>query len=257
MRRSTTNPPPLIEKWAEEDVHRWLMTEVKVHETCADRFSEEEVSGDSLVDFEKTDILDLGIKHGPAVKITSYLESLKKGSKWESQFPSYVENWTKEQVNQWLLQHVNLYSKYAERLQEEDVSGDCLVCFKKQDLLDLEVKSGPAVKILAELRKLNDETEPTLQPKLHTNTDQKEAPDPIQSELSLAQAKATKQPEPSSTVINKTESKKYEIVGNESGKAQQPFRTASEKEEIQQPKPQNMGARRKETVVVKSLLFYT
>uniref|UniRef100_A0A8D0CQ32 SAM domain-containing protein n=1 Tax=Sander lucioperca TaxID=283035 RepID=A0A8D0CQ32_SANLU len=116
----------------------------------------------------------MGIKHGPAVKITSYLESLKKGSQHESQFPAYVKNWTKEQVTQWLLQHVKVYSKYAERLEEEDVSGDCLVCFKKQDFLDLEVKNGPAVKILAELHHLNEKPEPTLQPIVHTSTDQTE-----------------------------------------------------------------------------------
>uniref|UniRef100_A0A8C9XCQ3 SAM domain-containing protein n=1 Tax=Sander lucioperca TaxID=283035 RepID=A0A8C9XCQ3_SANLU len=98
---------------------------------------------------------------------------------------SYVKNWTKEQVTQWLLQHVKVYSKYAERLEEEDVSGDCLVCFKKQDFLDLEVKNGPAVKILAELHHLNEKPEPTLQPIVHTSTDQTEAPNPTQPELSL------------------------------------------------------------------------
>ncbi|XP_044054917.1 sterile alpha motif domain-containing protein 9 [Siniperca chuatsi] len=240
MRRSTTKLQPPIEKWTNEDVRHWLMTEVKVHETCADTFCEEEVSGDSLVAFEKKDILDLGIKHGPAVKITSYLERLKEGSQHESQIPAYVENWTKEQVTQWLLQHVNVYSKYAERLQEEDVSGDCLVCFRKQDFLDLEVKSGPAVKILAELRKLNKKPEPTLQPILHTSTDQKEAPNPTQPEPSLAQAIATKQAES----CNKTESKTDQVVENESEKAQQPLEKPSEK----LPKPQNLGARRKETV---------
>ncbi|XP_070765170.1 sterile alpha motif domain-containing protein 9 [Enoplosus armatus] len=229
MRRSTTKPPPRIQTWTKEDVHLWLMTEVKVHETCADRFIEEEVSGDSLVVFEKTDILDLGIKHGPAVKITSYLESLKEGSQHESSFPAYVKNWTKEQVTQWLLQHVKVYSKYAERLQEEDVSGDCLVCFRKQDFLDLEVKSGPAVKILAEIRQLNNKPEPTLQPILHTSTEQTEAPKLSQPALRLAESS------------NKTESKTGKMMENESEKAQQPLE--------KQPTPQNLGARRKETVL--------
>ncbi|XP_073332006.1 sterile alpha motif domain-containing protein 9 [Pagrus major] len=218
MRRSTKKSPPPVETWTKEDVHLWLMTEVQVHKTCADRFCEEEVSGDILVDFEKTDILDLRIKHGPAVKITSYLKGLKEGSRHESQFPGYVENWTKEQVNQWLLQHVKVYSKYAERLQEEDVSGDCLVCFKKQDLLDLDVKSGPAVKILAELKRLKEKPEPTLQPILPTSTDEEAAPKPTQPEQSLAQAIATTQPES----CNKTEAKTEEIVGNE--KAQETFK---------------------------------
>ncbi|KAI3369136.1 hypothetical protein L3Q82_026102 [Scortum barcoo] len=236
----STEAPPEIETWTKEDFHRWLMTEVKVHETCADIFLEEEVSGDSIVVFEKTDILDLGIKHGPAVKITSYIESLKTRSQHESQFPAYVENWTKEQVNQWLLQHVNVFDKYAKQLQEEDVSGDCLVCFKKQDFLDLEVKSGPAVKILSELRKLNKKPEPTLKPIVHTSTGQKEDPKLTQPEL--AQATGTKQ----TGSLNKTESKTDKMVGKDLEKAQQPFRKASETEEVQQPKPQN---RRKETIV--------
>ncbi|XP_029285417.1 sterile alpha motif domain-containing protein 9 [Cottoperca gobio] len=237
-RRSTMKPPPPIEKWTKEDVHLWLMTEVKVHVTCANRFCEEEVSGESLVVFEKTDILDMGIKHGPAVKITSYLNSLKEGSKHESKFPAYVENWTKEQVNQWLLQYVMVYSKYVERLLEEDVSGDCLVCFKKQDFRDLEVKSGPTVKILAELRQLNDKSEPPLQPIPDTSTKLTETPNPTQPELSLAQAIATKQPVSSQNKIElETE--------NETENAQQPFKRASEKEKIQQPK--DLVARRKET----------
>ncbi|XP_020515514.2 sterile alpha motif domain-containing protein 9 [Labrus bergylta] len=246
MRRSRTQPIAEIEKWTEEDVHRWLMTEVKVHKTCADRFVEEEVSGDSLVAFKKTDILDLGIKHGPAVKIISYLESLRDGLQ-RDQFPAYVENWTKEQVHQWLLQHVNVYSKYAIRLQEEDVSGDCLVCFKKQDLLDLEVKSGPAVKILSNLRQLSKDQEPTLQPIPHN--EQKEAPNPIQPEVSVAQTVASDPAEP----FNTTEVQADKMLGKKSGKAQQQFKKASEEKKIDEPKPQNFKARRKETMVTSVL----
>ncbi|KAL7396588.1 hypothetical protein ABVT39_008296 [Epinephelus coioides] len=239
---TTAKPPCSIENWTEEDVHHWLITEVKVHQKDADRFVKDEVSGSSLDVFEKTDILDLGIKHGPAVKITSYLRNLKKGSHHESQFPAYVENWTKEQVAQWLLQHVRIYNKYAVRFQEEDVSGDCLVCFTKQDLLDLEVKSGPAVRILAELRQLKNKPEPTLQPILHTSTDQTEAPNLTQPKLSLAQATASEQPESRDNIESKTDN----MVENEKEKTQQPSKKASEKEEIQQPRPRDLGARRKE-----------
>uniref|UniRef100_A0A3Q0R9H3 Sterile alpha motif domain containing 9 n=1 Tax=Amphilophus citrinellus TaxID=61819 RepID=A0A3Q0R9H3_AMPCI len=198
------------------------MTEVKVHQSCADKFIEEEVSGDCLISFNKTEILDLGIKHGPAVKIAAYLESLRKGSKHQSEFPQYVEKWTKEQVSQWLVQHVKVYSKYGERLQEEDVSGDCLVCFRKQDLVDLDVKSGPAVKILSELKQLNQKPEPTLQPILHT--DQREATKPT-------------------------------MVEDNSKQTRLPFGKTSE-EEVQQPKLQNTGARKKQSVVVKFLLSF-
>ncbi|XP_039984104.1 sterile alpha motif domain-containing protein 9-like [Xiphias gladius] len=245
MSSSKKKPQPTIEKWTKEEVHRWLMTEVKVHGACADRFIEEEVLGEYLVHFKKKDILDLGIKHGPAVKITSYLESLKDGSRHEPKFPAYVQNWTKEQVTQWLLQYVKIYGKYAERLQEEDVSGDCLVCFKKQDFLDLDVKSGPAVKILAELHQLNEKLELTLDPTLHPSPDKKEAPKPTHPELSLAQAKATEQTKPHS----ETQSKADEVVRNESENAPLPSGKASERKEIQQPKPQSLGVKRKKNVV--------
>ncbi|XP_018531803.1 sterile alpha motif domain-containing protein 9 [Lates calcarifer] len=239
MSQPTPEPQLSIEKWTTEDVHQWLMTEVKVHQSCADRFIEEEVLGEYLVLFKKKDILDLGIKCGPAVKITSYLERLKDGSQHESQFPAYVENWTKEQVNQWLLQHVKIRGKYAEQLHDEDVSGDCLVYFSKQDFLDLDIKSGPAVKILAELHQLNKKPEPTLHPTLHTTTDQKE-PKPIQPELSLNQAKETKQQESN----DKTDSQTDEMET-------QPFEKASERKIIQQPIKE---IKRKETVVTTALL---
>lgn len=243
----TTRPSPrLLEKWTEQDVHLWLMTEVKVHETLADTFFEEEVSGSSLDVFGKTDILDLGIKHGPAVKITSYLESLKKGSRPESQFPAYVENWTKQQVTQWLLQHVKVYDKYAETLREEDVTGDCLVCFKKQDFLDLKVKSGPAVKILAELHKLNNKPEPQMQP-ISDITDLTEKPNSTQPELSLPQAITTNQPESQ----NKIESETDNVAEDKSENIQQQFNKASEKDGIQQTNQKDLGERRKEMIGVK------
>lgn len=229
MSSTIKNPLPPMEEWTKEDVRRWLVTEVKVQDTRADRFLEEEVSGDILEDFEKTDILDLGIKHGPAVKITCYLENLKKGSKHESQTPDYVEKWTKEQVHQWLLQHVKVYDKYAQRLLEEDVSGDCLVCFKKQDFLDLDVKSGPAVKILAKLDQLKEKPEPALDVTVHTSTDPEEPPKPVQPELSLAQAKETTQPEP----CDKSQSEAAAAVGNESGQGRQLFGKTSARKEVQ------------------------
>ncbi|XP_049444231.1 uncharacterized protein LOC125896001 [Epinephelus fuscoguttatus] len=163
MSQSTNESAPEIETWSKEDIHHWLMTEVKVPQSCADIFIKEEVSGEELVDYEKQNILDLGIKHGPAVKITSYLKSLKEGTQHKSQFPADVENWTKEQVTQWLLQHVKVDDKKAERFQEEDVSGDCLVCFSEQDFVDMELKKGPAGKIMKQLLRLKNE-ESALQP---------------------------------------------------------------------------------------------
>lgn len=161
MNHSPAEPRPKIETWTKEDVHQWLMAEVKVNRSCADLFVEEDVSGEVLFAHQKKDILDLGVKHGPAVKITSYLEKMKTGSQHESEFPAGVKNWTKEQVAEWLLQHGKVDGRKAERFKEEDVSGDCLVCFGKQDFLDLELKKGPAVKILKELDQLKNKPEPT------------------------------------------------------------------------------------------------
>ncbi|XP_029906140.1 sterile alpha motif domain-containing protein 9-like [Myripristis murdjan] len=242
MSHSASKPPTPIEEWTKEEVHEWLMTQVKVHPSYANKFLEEEVSGDYLIAFDKKDILDLGIKHGPAVKILSYLERLKQG-KYESQYPEYVEKWTTEQVKQWLLQHVKIYSKYAEQLQEEEVSGDCLVCFSKQDLVDLQVKSGPAVKILRELRELNNKPEPTLQPTSQPSTGQEEAPQP-----SPPQAPPTKQPEANKEELIKNEPRNEKMIKNESTKAQLPVEGAAIKEEAAQSlkplRPQAQGAKR-------------
>lgn len=164
MSLSSSGPPPRIEDWTREDVRHWLISEVKVNQTCADKFFNEDVSGDFLVEFTKKEILDLDIKHGPAVKITHYLKQLKKEPTHNPQYPAYVQTWTKEQVNQWLLQHVKLYGKFTQQLLDEEVSGECLICFEKQDFKDLDIKQGPAVKILAELGRLKDKPEPLLQP---------------------------------------------------------------------------------------------
>ncbi|XP_042339719.1 uncharacterized protein LOC121941070 [Plectropomus leopardus] len=160
MSESSTESPPDIETWTKEDVQHWLLTEVKVDQSCADTFMKEDVSGRYLVDFEKRELLGIGIKHGPAVKITSHLKRLKEGSQFEPQSPADVESWTKEEVARWLLQSVKVDDKKAERFKEEDVSGDCLVCFDKQDFLDLELKKGPAVKIMKELDRLKKEESP-------------------------------------------------------------------------------------------------
>ncbi|KAM4548937.1 sterile alpha motif domain-containing protein 9-like [Odontesthes bonariensis] len=227
----------VIETWTTEEVHQWLMTQVRVHPDSADRFTEEEVSGESLVSFEKTDVLDLGIKHGPAVKIMCYLKTMKEGSKHQSEFPAYVETWTKEQVGLWLQQHAKVYSKYAERFLEENVSGDCLVCFKKQDLLDLGVKSGPAVKILAQLRQMNTKPEPLLELDAQTSADQRDDPEPAQPEQSVAQTSLMKQ---------QAEPKRDETTRSRDKRDQLPF--CPSEEEDRKPSAQH-NIKKKETVV--------
>lgn len=160
-----------IKKWTKEDVHQWLKTQVNIPHSCADKLLEEEVSGEDLLYFQKQDLLDMEVKHGPAIKILAYLEELKRGSRQSSKYPAYVEKWTKEQVYYWLLDKLNVYKKYADILLKEEVSGDCLVCINKKDLTDLEIKHGPAVKMLAKLSELNSEPELEIQTPTHIKAD--------------------------------------------------------------------------------------
>ncbi|KAI4903957.1 hypothetical protein NFI96_000967 [Prochilodus magdalenae] len=74
----------LIEKWTKEHVHAWLCETVKVKQKYADMFIEQEVSGECLLCFEKQDILDMGIEHGPAIKIWSQLKKHKTLSDTEA-----------------------------------------------------------------------------------------------------------------------------------------------------------------------------
>lgn len=66
----------------------------------------------------------------------------------ERTLPQHIQDWTREDVHYWLLQKVNVYKKYADSLLEEEVSGLELLSFKKQDLLELAIKHGPAVRII-------------------------------------------------------------------------------------------------------------
>lgn len=68
--------------------------------------------------------------------------------------PENIEDWTKEHVCHWLLSDLKVPQEYADRLYNEDVSGASLVCFQKNDLLDLGVKQGPAVQIVSNVRRL-------------------------------------------------------------------------------------------------------
>ncbi|XP_056460079.1 sterile alpha motif domain-containing protein 9-like [Gadus chalcogrammus] len=170
-----TELEPEIEKWTKEEVCQWLTTRVKVSPTVTHRFFEGEVLGEYIKYFDKGDILDLTKEHGTAVKVTAHLELLKQGRTFQSPFPEYVERWSREQVYQWITEHAQIDGKHADQLLEGRVSGDCLVCFQKQDFLDLKVPTGPAVKILALLRGLKNNPEPVLNAAVNTSTSQEEA----------------------------------------------------------------------------------
>ncbi|XP_030629316.1 sterile alpha motif domain-containing protein 9-like [Chanos chanos] len=81
-----------LEEWTREQVHQWLCQEVKVDQKYADLLFEQEVSGEELVCYELKHFCDLGIKHGPAVKISKRLEDLKNAQKEEEEVKSTIKD---------------------------------------------------------------------------------------------------------------------------------------------------------------------
>ncbi|KAL0201445.1 hypothetical protein M9458_004632, partial [Cirrhinus mrigala] len=73
-----THLPLQVEEWTREHVFYWLTEVIKVDKKHADKLYEEEVSGEELVCYQPKHLTELGIKHGPAVKIITRLEKLKK-----------------------------------------------------------------------------------------------------------------------------------------------------------------------------------
>ncbi|XP_067220244.1 sterile alpha motif domain-containing protein 9-like [Chanodichthys erythropterus] len=70
------------------------------------------------------------------------------------ELPLRVEEWTREQVYYWLTAVTQVNKIYADKLYEEEVSGEELVCYELKHLLGLGIKHGPAVKIITRLEKL-------------------------------------------------------------------------------------------------------
>ncbi|XP_074518573.1 sterile alpha motif domain-containing protein 9-like [Halichoeres trimaculatus] len=67
--------------------------------------------------------------------------------------PASMEDWTTENVKDWLTIHLRVSHKIAQSLFEQEFSGACLVSFEKQDLLELGVPLAPAIQIVREVEK--------------------------------------------------------------------------------------------------------
>ncbi|XP_035280269.1 sterile alpha motif domain-containing protein 9-like [Anguilla anguilla] len=80
MSHSPEQLPSKIEEWSKEHVFQWLKDDLKVYYRYADALYEKGVSGAELLHFEKKHLLELGIKHGPAVKIMGKLDERKRQS---------------------------------------------------------------------------------------------------------------------------------------------------------------------------------
>ncbi|XP_051558855.1 uncharacterized protein LOC127443884 [Myxocyprinus asiaticus] len=270
--------PNKMDDWTKEDVHQWLTNAVKVPQKYADILCNEDVSGASLILFNKQDFLDVGLKHGPAVQILKKVAQFKASSEnlknsgipedtsvgqiWTSTIehyqqdktavkrpisgatelevpphlsiqengdgkssvqrwpfrsedvleeqddhkykegagdsssqsnkspcrhctkqtsinnvrsetkelpsnitsnlrtePNKMDDWTKEDVHQWLTNAIKVPQRYADILCNEDVSGASLILFNKQDFLDVGLKHGPAVQILKKVAQFKASSE--------------------------------------------------------------------------------------------------
>lgn len=70
-----------------------------------------------------------------------------------------MEEWTKEHVKEWLINHLKVPQKIVSGLYDQELSGSCLVCFEKQDLFDLGVPRAPALQILRQVKRFRSQTE--------------------------------------------------------------------------------------------------
>ncbi|XP_045684325.1 sterile alpha motif domain-containing protein 9 [Phyllostomus hastatus] len=73
--------------------------------------------------------------------------------------PENTDDWTKEDVNQWLESH-KIDQKHREKLMAQDVNGGVLKWLTKSDLIDMGLTHGPAIQIehlFRELQKIHSE----------------------------------------------------------------------------------------------------
>ncbi|XP_051983592.1 sterile alpha motif domain-containing protein 9-like isoform X1 [Xyrauchen texanus] len=73
--------------------------------------------------------------------------------------PKKMDDWTKKDVYQWIINAIKIPQKYADILYNEDVSGASLMLFNKQDFLDIGFKHGPAVEILKKVAQFKASSE--------------------------------------------------------------------------------------------------
>ncbi|XP_066508074.1 sterile alpha motif domain-containing protein 9-like [Hoplias malabaricus] len=83
-----------------------------------------------------------------------------------------VEEWTKEQVRQWLTEELKIDQRWSDKLYEEEVSGKELICYKSKDLCELGLKHGPAVRIINTLETLLKSVENVSDFNMHPGTSQ-------------------------------------------------------------------------------------
>lgn len=77
----------------------------------------------------------------------------------EPALPSLIENWNKEHVKDWLIFKLRVRHEIAQNLYDQELSGACLVCYEKQDLLELGVPLAPAIQIIRHVERFRRHSE--------------------------------------------------------------------------------------------------
>ncbi|XP_036969217.1 sterile alpha motif domain-containing protein 9-like isoform X2 [Acanthopagrus latus] len=77
----------------------------------------------------------------------------------EPALPSLIQDWDKEHVKDWLIFKLRVPHKIAQKLYDQELSGACLLCYEKQDLLELGVPLAPAIQIIRHVEKFRRHTE--------------------------------------------------------------------------------------------------
>lgn len=113
LRRENSEFPPMVEDWTKEHVQEWLVKKVKVSAEVAKKLYDQDVSGASLVCFEKKDFTDVGVTLGPAVQIIKHVNEEKMKS---SVFPE------EDSVGLTAASHHEELNKSSRSMTEWDVS---------------------------------------------------------------------------------------------------------------------------------------
>ncbi|XP_001378512.2 sterile alpha motif domain-containing protein 9-like [Monodelphis domestica] len=100
-----TNLPENPDDWTVEDVCQWITEKLKINSKYTEILKKEEVNGKSLKVSDKNDLVDMGIKHGPALQIINSFKELNKSSECPKQ--TSEEQKDKQTEVQWVTQEKN------------------------------------------------------------------------------------------------------------------------------------------------------
>uniref|UniRef100_H3A404 SAM domain-containing protein n=1 Tax=Latimeria chalumnae TaxID=7897 RepID=H3A404_LATCH len=133
----------------------------------------------------------------------------------QSDLPSVVDNWTKDEVKKWVVEELRIDEKFGELLYCQDVSGLALTVLTKQDLIDMGITAGPACLILhkRDKRKMNQVMHTNQEEGRYKSTKTKNKSSKKNKNMNVEPTEAHVDTPDVVTLIDSVDSK-----GNESGK---------------------------------------